>query len=69
MRFLLFIWGCLMVQLMQGQVLSPDIDCSQVDVTGTTTIQWTAPQDPNNEFVSYHIFSSAGLDLLKLDKY
>ncbi|MEN9394429.1 MAG: hypothetical protein RL362_650 [Bacteroidota bacterium] len=60
MRFLLFIWGCLMVQLMQGQVLSPDIDCSQVDVTGTTTIQWTAPQDPNNEFVSYHIFSSVG---------
>jgi hypothetical protein len=42
----------------QSQVMSPDIDCSQVDATGVTTLQWTAPIDANNEFVAYHIFAS-----------
>lgn len=60
MRFVLFILCCLMMSFVQGQVLSPDIECSQVDVTGSTTLQWTIPQDPNGEFVSYHIFSSVG---------
>ncbi len=60
MRFVLFILSCTIWQVLQGQVLSPDIDCSQVDVTGATTIQWTIPQDLNNEFIAYHIFSSVG---------
>ncbi|MBM3427464.1 MAG: hypothetical protein FJX95_01625 [Bacteroidetes bacterium] len=60
MKFYLAVLGFLLGLSSVSQVMSPDIDCSQVDLTGSTTIQWTAPQDPNNEFVSYHIFASVG---------
>lgn len=42
----------------QAQLTSPDIDCSQVDINGSSNLIWTAPADPNGEFVAYHIFAS-----------
>ena len=43
---------------MHSQLLAPDIDCSQVDINGSSNVLWTAPADPNGEFVAYHIFAS-----------
>ncbi len=54
--FLLFI--LFVGRLANAQVLSPDIDCSQVDINGSSNVMWTPPADPNNEFVAYHIFAS-----------
>jgi hypothetical protein len=41
-----------------AQVLSPDINCSQVDINGSSNIIWTEPADPNGDFVAYHVFAS-----------
>ena len=51
---------CLFFVSLSGysQLLAPDIDCSQVDINGSSSILWTAPSDPNGEFVAYHIFAS-----------
>ncbi len=43
-----------------GQLFSPSILCTQVDESGNTTISWEAINDPNGEFVAYHVFASSG---------
>ena len=54
-----FMMGMLiLVHSAQAQLTSPDIDCSQVDINGSSNLIWTAPADPNGEFVAYHIFAS-----------
>lgn len=45
---------------LSAQLLAPDINCSQVDVNGSTSVIWTAVNDPNSEFVAYHLFASVG---------
>lgn len=41
-----------------AQLVSPDVNCTQVDASGNTTILWTAASDPSNIFVAYHVFVS-----------
>lgn len=41
-----------------AQLSSPDITCTQVDVSGNTAISWVPVSDPGNEFVAYHVFAS-----------
>lgn len=43
-----------------AQLISPDIECTQVDAAGGTTINWTSVSDPNGDFVAYHLFASNG---------
>lgn len=43
-----------------AQLLAPDINCSQVDVNGSTSVIWNPVDDPNSEFVAYHLFAASG---------
>ena len=43
-----------------GQLAAPVLQCTQVDVDGNTTINWSAVSDPNGIFIAYHIFASSG---------
>jgi hypothetical protein len=44
--------------VLNAQLLPPDINCSQVDINGESSIIWSPLNDPNGEFVAYHIFAS-----------
>lgn len=56
--FVLIVGIVALSENLQAQLFSPDINCSQVDVNGFSNILWTAPDDPNGEFVAYHVFAS-----------
>ena len=43
---------------LNAQLLPPDINCSQVDINGAASILWDPVNDPNGEFVAYHVFAS-----------
>ena len=43
---------------LQGQVNSPDLRCLFVQANGDVTLTWVPPSDPNNEFVSYQVFTN-----------
>jgi hypothetical protein len=53
--FILMTWSD---NVLNAQLLPPDINCSQVDINGESSIIWSPLNDPNGEFVAYHIFAS-----------
>lgn len=49
------------VSTVGAAVLAPEIRCVSVDVNGNSVLTWVPPADPNGEFVTYLVYSSAAL--------